>query len=339
MTQPVLALTTGEPAGIGPEIALHVAARYRKARLVLIADIELLRLRASAERLELELVPFASAGAVSSEPVLESGKRRIEVLHVPLARPSVAGQLDPRNARYVLATLDAALDACAGGLMQAIVTAPVHKGVINDAGVPFSGHTEYLAQRSCGSPVMMLAAPALRVALVTTHLPLRDVCAAITQARVEQVLRIVAHDLRVRFGIDNPRIQVCGLNPHAGEGGHLGTEDDAMIAPAIESLRAAGVAVDGPWPADTAFIPERRDRYDVTVAMYHDQGLPVLKALGFGQAVNITLGLDVIRTSVDHGTALDIAGRGLAESNSLEVAVDQALELVHAASLAARASA
>ena len=315
-----LAVTTGEPAGIGPEIALSVAARYRRARLVLIGDLELLRSRAPPG-LGVTLVPFSSTSSAQAEGI-------VEVLHVPLAVASNAGVVDPANARYVLNTLDEAVNRCLRGELQGVVTAPVHKAVINDAGIPFTGHTEYLAELSSGVPVMMLAAPELRVALVTTHLPLSCVPSAITEARVVEVLRIVERDLRLRFGIARPRIQVCGLNPHAGEGGHLGLEDDAQIAPAVAALAQEGIAIDGPWPADTAFVPERRVRYDVTVAMYHDQGLPVLKALGFGEAVNITLGLGVIRTSVDHGTALDIAGQGIANDHSLEVAVDLATDLV-----------
>jgi len=245
----------------------------------------------------------------------------IELVHVPTAVAVEPGTLDKRNAHYVLRTLDIALSLCVAGDADALVTGPVQKSIINEAGVPFSGHTEYLAEHTHGHPVMMLVAPALRVALVTTHLPLRSVPDAITAHSVEETLGIVLHDLRHRFAIDQPRVQVCGLNPHAGEGGHLGSEDDAVIRPAVQRLAARGERVDGPWPADTAFVPQRRQAYDATLAMYHDQGLPVLKALGFGDAVNVTLGLPIVRTSVDHGTALDLAGKGLASADSMDAAL------------------
>ncbi|MEM7404971.1 MAG: 4-hydroxythreonine-4-phosphate dehydrogenase PdxA [Pseudomonadota bacterium] len=323
MRRPTLAITPGEPAGIGPEIALAAASRFAEgsgaARLVLVADRGLLAGRATELAMNLEFVDYLADRAPPAGAV--------EVLHVPLAVTSRPGHLDPRNARYVLATLDAAIDVCQRGQADALVTAPVHKAVINDAGVAFTGHTEYLAERSCGHPVMMLAAPELRVALVTTHLPLSAVPAAIRQPLVEKVTRIVDHDLRQRFGIEQPRLQLCGLNPHAGEGGHLGLEDDAEIVPAVAALKRTGLRVEGPWPGDTAFVPSRRKRFDATIAMYHDQGLAVLKALGFGDAVNVTLGLDLIRTSVDHGTALDIAGRGEAECESLLAAIDMAAAL------------
>jgi 4-hydroxythreonine-4-phosphate dehydrogenase len=253
---------------------------------------------------------------------------RLRIEHVPLAVPAIAGQLDARNARYVLALLDRALAGCRSGEFAAMVTAPVQKSVINDAGIAFTGHTEYLAE-ACGvpRPVMLLAAGSLRVALATTHLPLRAVSDAITGESLDEVLAILQHDLVARFGIARPRIGVCGLNPHAGESGHLGREEIDVIAPAIARARARGIGASGPWPADTIFTPRQLANFDVVLAMFHDQGLPVLKHAGFGEAVNVTLGLPVIRTSVDHGTALDLAGTGKAESGSLLAALRLAAEL------------
>jgi 4-hydroxythreonine-4-phosphate dehydrogenase len=254
---------------------------------------------------------------------------RLEVVHTPLAVASEAGRIDPRNASYVLALLDAALAGTLSGRYDAIVTAPVQKSAMIDAGIPFTGHTEYLAaQTGVERPVMLLVAGSLRVALATTHLPLREVSAAITHRLLHEVLDVLAIDLVRRFGIDRPRIAVCGLNPHAGEGGHLGREEIDVIAPAIEAARTRGIDATGPLPADTVFVPEQLARFDAVLAMYHDQGLPVLKHAGFGHAVNVTLGLPVIRASVDHGTALDLAGTGRAASGSLEAAVALALELV-----------
>ena len=255
------------------------------------------------------------------DPTL-AARARVEVLHLPLAAPCVAGRLDPANAKYVLGLLDRAVDGCLSGEFGAMVTAPVHKGVINDAGVPFTGHTEYLAAR-CGSPlpVMMLVGGGLRVALATTHLPLRSVPDAITGATLEAVLRILDRDLRRLFAVRKPRILVCGLNPHAGEGGHLGREETDVITPVLSRLRRGGLALEGPVPADTAFLPDRLAGADAVLAMYHDQGLPVLKRAAFGHAVNVTLGLPIVRTSVDHGTALDLAGTGRADAGSLLAAL------------------
>jgi 4-hydroxythreonine-4-phosphate dehydrogenase len=251
----------------------------------------------------------------------------LRVLDVPLAAPCIAGRLDPANARHVLALLDRAIDGARRGEFAAIVTAPVQKSVINDAGVPFTGHTEYLAERTQAThPVMLLAADSLRVALATTHLPLRAVSDAITPALLDTTLRIVHADVQRLWGISRPRIAVCGLNPHAGESGHLGTEDRDVIAPAVERARAQGLLVDGPLPADTVFVPRHLSNYDVVLAMYHDQGLPVLKHSGFGHAVNVTLGLPIVRTSVDHGTALDLAGTGRADAGSLLAATRLAIE-------------
>ena len=304
---PKIAVTSGEPAGVGPELCATLLGQPCSARLVLVGD------RALLER---------AAGRPLDEAAIH---------HVPLAVPSRPGRLDPANARYVLGTLEAAVDGCLDGRFDAIVTAPVHKGVINDAGVRFSGHTEYLAER-CGTPlpVMMLVGGGLRVALATTHLPLAQVSTAITASRLEAVLRVLDTDLRSKFGIASPRILVCGLNPHAGEGGHLGREEIEVIEPVLERLRGQGLRTSGPVPADTAFLPERVAGHDAVLAMYHDQGLPVLKRASFGHAVNVTLGLPIVRTSVDHGTALDLAGSGRADPGSLRAAVALAVELVGA---------
>jgi 4-hydroxythreonine-4-phosphate dehydrogenase len=293
-----IAVTTGEPAGIGPEICTALLDAPGDQRLVLIGDRELL------ER-------------TAGRPLPEES-----VLHVPLAAPARPGRLDPANAGYVLATLDAGVDGCLAGRFDALVTAPVHKGVINDAGTPFTGHTEYLAARTGAPlPVMLLVGGGLRVALATTHLPLARVSAALDGGRLADVLRVLDADLRAKFGIAAPRILVCGLNPHAGEGGHLGREEIEVIAPTLERLRGEGLRLTGPVPADTAFLPAQLAGHDAVLAMYHDQGLPVLKHASFGHAVNVTLGLPIVRTSVDHGTALDLAGTGRADPGSLRAAV------------------
>ncbi len=261
----------------------------------------------------------------------EDADEAIQVWHVPLAAPARAGKLDPANGRYVLATLDTAIDGCRDGTFDAMVTAPVHKGVICEAGVAFSGHTEYLADRT-GTPrvVMMLTGGGLRVALATTHLPLSRVPGEVTDALLDETLRIVERDLRERFGLTNPRILVAGLNPHAGEGGHMGREEIEVIEPVLDRLRAEGMQLVGPLPADTLFVPHTLARGDAVLAMYHDQGLPVLKHASFGGGVNVTLGLPIIRTSVDHGTALDLAGTGRADPGSLLTALELALDMVAA---------
>ncbi len=283
---------------------------------------EVLAERAQRLGLDLELRPYGASGS-------PSGKPGLDVLDIPLAETCVAGRLDASNARHVLNMLDRAIDGALSGEFAAIVTAPVQKSVINDAGVPFTGHTEYLAERTgAAHPVMLLAADKLRVALATTHLPLRAVSDAIDGALLDTTLRILHEDMSRLWGLPRPRIAVCGLNPHAGESGHLGTEDRDVIAPAIARARASGMLVDGPLPADTVFVPRNASNYDVVLAMYHDQGLPVLKHAGFGHAVNITLGLPIIRTSVDHGTALDLAGTGRADAGSLEAATRLAAEFV-----------
>jgi 4-hydroxythreonine-4-phosphate dehydrogenase len=314
-----LLLTAGEPAGIGPELACRLAAG--QADLVVVADPALL-----ADTL-------ARLGDEASVCVLDSVDGSVEAgclacLPVALSAPAVAGRLDTANAAYVIETLRVAAQHCLSQQAAGMVTAPVHKGVINDAGIAFSGHTEFLAEcAGVDRVVMMLAAGELRVALATTHLPLAGVPAAITSDVVTRTLRILRADLRDRFGIAQPRILVLGLNPHAGEGGHLGMEEIEIIEPVIKRLQAEGFCLEGPLPADTAFLPARLNKVDAVLAMYHDQGLPVLKYAGFGHAVNITLGLPFIRTSVDHGTALDLAGSGRADSGSLAAAVDLARQL------------
>jgi len=296
-----IALTSGEPAGIGPELCVAAARAFRGARLVAIGDRGLLR-----------------------------GCPNVE--HVPLAAPRKAGRLDPANSRYVLALLDRAVAGCLAGEYDAMVTAPVHKGVINDAGIAFTGHTEYLAAKAhAAHVVMMLVGGGLRVALATTHLPLARVPRAITRAGLVATLKVIDKDLRKRFGIRRPRILVSGLNPHGGESGHLGTEEQRTIAPAIAAARKLGIAAEGPIPADTLFVPARLKGADCALAMYHDQGLPVLKYASFGRGVNVTLGLPFVRTSVDHGTALDIAGRGRADAGSLLEALKLARKLASAA--------
>jgi 4-hydroxythreonine-4-phosphate dehydrogenase len=321
-----IAVTAGEPAGIGPDICSTLLEDPPAGcRVVLIGDVSLFG-RSRLKRAPKPRIPLFDATA---EP-----RPGLYLLQVPLAAPCVPGTPDPANARYVLETLDAAIGGCAAGAFHAIVTAPVQKSVINEAGIPFTGHTEYLArQTGVRLPVMMLVGGGMRVALVTTHLPLRKVCAAITPARLESVLRIVDSDLRTMFGLRRPRLLVLGLNPHAGESGHLGREEIEVIEPVLASLRGRGLDLAGPVPADTAFLPRKLEGFDAIVAMFHDQGLPVLKHASFGHAVNVTLGLPIVRTSVDHGTALDLAGTRKADTGSLRAAFDLALDLsgrVHA---------
>ena len=316
---PTLAVTAGEPAGVGPDLCAALAARRMDCRVVLIGDRTLYG-RARGRRALARSLPDYDPGTPA--------KRRVEVLHVPLAAPCRPGHLDPANARYVLSLLDRAADGCLAGEFDAMVTAPVHKGVVNDAGIAFTGHTEYLAARTGAvRPVMMLVGGGLRVALATTHLPLSRVPAAITATLLDSVLGILDADLRRRFGLRRPRIMVCGLNPHAGEGGHLGREELEVIGPTLERLRTRGLRLDGPVPADTAFLPARLAHVDAVLALYHDQGLPVLKRAAFGHAVNVTLGLPIVRTSVDHGTALDLAGTQRADPGSLLAALALAADI------------
>ncbi len=318
-----IAITPGEPAGIGPDLVVTLAQTALDAEIVAIADPELLRQRAEQLGLDIEIAIIDPRQAIQPH---QPG--RLWVDPIKLKQPSQAGVLDAANASYVLDTLAHATDECMGGRYGAIVTAPVHKGIINEAGVSFSGHTEFLAERT-GTElvVMMLTAPGLRVALATTHLPLRDVADAITQPLLDNIIRILHQDMRDKYGIDQPKILICGLNPHAGEDGHLGREELDIMIPVIEKLRQQGMNLIGPLPADTLYVPRFLDGADATLAMYHDQGLPVLKHKGFGQAINVTLGLPIIRTSVDHGTAIDLAGTGKADTGSLRAALDAAIEM------------
>ncbi len=317
---PVIAVTPGEPAGIGPDLCLQTLARRPEANYVVIADPGVLERRMRRLGLELTLVDYHG----DAEP--HTARRgTITVLPLAAANPEVCGEPDTANAAYVLESLRTAVAGCLDGRFDAMVTGPVHKGVINRAGVRFSGHTEYLAMLTATPDVvMMLATRGLRVALATTHVALRDVFDGITPERIEAVLRTTHRGLRDLFGIDAPRLLVCGLNPHAGEDGELGTEEIESITPVIRRLAREGMTIHGPRPADTAFLPELLAETDAVVAMYHDQGLPVLKHMGFGNAINITLGLPLIRTSVDHGTALELAGSGRARAGSLELALDTA---------------
>ena len=327
MKHPVtLALTAGEPAGIGPELCLQLALSEREPGIVVVACKHLLKARAQLLGLDVELDDWKPGSPAATAP------GRLSVLHVDGLASTAAGQLDPANSTYVVETLRIAARGCLEGTFDGMVTAPVHKGVINDAGIAFSGHTEFL-QELCGVDrvVMMLATEELRVALVTTHLPLKDVSAAITAERLTQVTRVLDGDLRRFFGVEHPRILVAGLNPHAGEGGHLGREEIDVIEPTLDALRQEGIDLTGPLPADTLFTPHWLDHADAVLAMYHDQGLPVLKFQGFGRAVNITLGLPIVRTSVDHGTALDLAGTGRADAGSLHTAIRVGAQMAQSA--------
>ena len=327
-TLSTIAVTSGEPAGIGPDLCVRLAERTWPARLVLMGDIELLRERARRLRAGVRFTPYVARSACAPGA--------IEVAHFPLAAAAKPGEPDPANAKPVLSTLEAAVSGCLSGEFAAMVTAPVQKSSINDAGIAFSGHTEFLAERTGASHVVMMLVGGppermLRIALATTHLPLARVPAAITRESLLATLRVVAQDLASKFGISKPRIAVCGLNPHAGEGGHLGREEIEVIAPAIESVRASGLDATGPLPADTVFVPAKLASFDCVVAMYHDQGLPVLKHASFGHGVNVTLGLPILRTSVDHGTALDLAADGAsaraADPGSMFAAVELAIRL------------
>ncbi|RMD78831.1 MAG: 4-hydroxythreonine-4-phosphate dehydrogenase PdxA [Gammaproteobacteria bacterium] len=324
-----LLLTPGEPAGVGPELTLALAREPWPFPWVAVGDPGLLAERAEALGLDLRVEPVDPARLAEAPG---SGAGRLSVLPIPLPRPVAPGRPHPANAPYVLGCLDAAVDACLAGRAAGLVTGPVHKGVINEGArpgdPPFTGHTEHLARR-CGVDrvVMMLATEDLRVALATTHLPLAEVPRALSREGLEATLRILEAGLREGFRLPRPRILVCGLNPHAGEGGHLGREELEVIGPAVEALRAEGLALEGPLPADTAFVPARLAQADAVLAMYHDQGLPVLKHRGFGRAINVTLGLPLVRTSVDHGTALELAGRGLADPASLRLALETAARM------------
>ena len=318
------ALTPGEPAGIGPDLCLLLATQAQPHPLIAITSRDLLAERAALLGVAVTLLPVSLA-ALPDQPAPAGS---LYVWDTPLQSPVVAGQLDKANAAFVLQTLTRAGQGCLDGHFAGMITAPVHKGVINESGIAFSGHTEFLADLTgTAQVVMMLATRGLRVALVTTHLPLRDVADAITSERLERVTRILHADLQHKFGIANPRILVCGLNPHAGEGGHLGHEEIDTIEPTLARLRSEGMDLRGPLPADTLFTPKYLEHCDAVLAMYHDQGLPALKYKGFGAAVNVTLGLPIIRTSVDHGTALDLAGSGKIDTGSLQVALETAYQM------------
>lgn len=317
-----IVFTPGEPAGIGPDLCVQLAQRELDIDLVVVADPQLLIDRSKLLGLPLNIQQFDPAAPYTSK---QAGT--IQLFPTTLNTKSTPGQLNPDNAEYVLQCLRSATEGCMNGTFHALVTGPVHKGVINDAGLPFTGHTEFLADLTQSTPVMMLATEGLRVALVTTHLPLAEISRTITPELLERITRILHTDLQIKFGLNDPKILVCGLNPHAGEGGHLGMEEIEVITPVLERLRHEGMKLTGPLPADTLFTPHYLEQADAVLAMYHDQGLPVLKYKGFGRAVNITLGLPIIRTSVDHGTALDLAGTGNANQGSLDAALETAIEM------------
>ncbi|MGP6487876.1 4-hydroxythreonine-4-phosphate dehydrogenase PdxA [Duffyella gerundensis] len=317
-------ITPGEPAGIGPDLCVALAQRDWPVELVICADADLLLNRAAMLGLPLELLPYQSASPATPQ---RAGTLTLLAINAP--QQVQPGHLDVANGAYVLETLTRACDGCLAGEFAALITGPVHKGVINDGGIAFTGHTEFFAERAgCERVVMMLATEELRVALATTHLPLKDVSAAITRDGLHEVISILHQDLQQKFAIARPHIFVCGLNPHAGEGGHMGREEIDVITPALDELRAQGIQLTGPLPADTLFQQKYLQHADAVLAMYHDQGLPVLKYQGFGRAVNITLGLPFIRTSVDHGTALELAGRGTADAGSFITALNLAITMI-----------
>ncbi len=333
-TIPKLAVTTGEPSGIGPDLVIELASKEQsyqdKTQLIVIADKQMMQQRADQLSTKIHFIDYNKSNESLANKVGE-----ITILDTPCSHLVETGKLDVANAEYVLETLKVAALGCYeqssnNKLFDGMVTAPLHKGIINDAGIHFTGHTEFLAELTNAElPVMMLAADDLRVALATTHLPLKDVSAAISKESLRKVISIMNHDLIHKFGINKPHILICGLNPHAGEGGHLGMEEIETIEPIINTLKQEGLNLSGPFPADTLFTPKYLETADAVLAMYHDQGLPVLKHVGFGHAVNITLGLPIIRTSVDHGTALDLAGTGKASSGSMISAINTAIEMVN----------
>ena len=324
MKQHRVVITPGEPAGIGPDLVVQLAQRSWPVELVICADASVLEARAKLLNLPLTLLPYQAENAP-----LPQQAGTLTLMPVPLRTPVVPGQLSTENGHYVVETLARACDGCLSGEFAALITGPVHKGVINDAGVAFTGHTEFFEERSHSAKVvMMLATEELRVALATTHLPIKAVSEAITPDLLRDVIAILHHDLRTKFGIADPHVLVCGLNPHAGEGGHMGMEEIDTIIPVLDEMRAQGMNLSGPLPADTLFQPKYLDHADAVLAMYHDQGLPVLKYQGFGRGVNITLGLPFIRTSVDHGTALDLAGQGKADVGSFITALNLAIKMI-----------
>lgn len=315
-------LTAGEPAGIGPDLCIQIAQTAQPCQLTVVADRNLIIERAHELGLPLQTDEYDTTAIQPHQAGC------LSVLHVPVNQAVATGQLDSRNANYVLETLKQAVSSCHGGFADAMVTGPVHKGIISESGIKFSGHTEFLSELTNSQAVMMLVGGGMRVTLATTHLPLKEVSAAITAELLEKKLRIIHHDLMTRFKIEQPCIAVTGLNPHAGESGHLGREEIDVILPVLEKLRATGMNLLGPLPADTLFVPHKLKQYDCILTMYHDQGLPVLKHASFGGGVNVSLGLPIIRTSVDHGTALDLAGTGQANIGSMQAALAMALDLV-----------
>lgn len=328
-TIPQLAVTAGEPAGIGPDLIIGLASKqqtYQKdAQLIVIADKKMMQQRARELSINIKFRDYKQEENSCANAVGE-----ITILDTFCTNPVTTGELDSDNAEYVLKTLDIATLGTLNKQFDAMVTAPLHKGIINDAGIKFTGHTEYLAKlTNAEQPVMMLAANSLRVTLATTHLPLKDVSANISQESLRKIIYIINHDLITKFGIENPHILICGLNPHAGENGHLGMEEIEVIEPIINTLKQEGLNLTGPLPADTLFTPKYLEGADAVLAMFHDQGLPVLKNIGFGHSVNITLGLPIIRTSVDHGTALDLAGTGKASSGSMVAAINNAILMIN----------
>lgn len=324
--QAVIAITPGEPAGIGPDLAIMTAQQSFNCNRIYFADPEMLSQRAQALGININIEVIQSAAHVP-----ECQGNTMYVVPVKLASPVTPGELNANNASYVLESIRLAVKSQQDGYTHALMTGPIHKGIINDAGIHFSGHTEYLAELTSGTPVMMLAAEQekLRVALVTTHLPLSQVSRAINKENLAQVITILHNDLQTKYGIDNPHILVCGLNPHAGENGHMGTEEIDIISPVLDTFVSQGLNLTGPLPADTLFTPKYLETADAVLAMYHDQGLPVLKHVGFGHAINITLGLPIIRTSVDHGTALDLAGSSNVDSGSYDAALNTAIHLAN----------
>ena len=326
MKHPIIAITPGEPAGIGPDLAIKTSQDDFNCNRVYFADPDLLASRAQSLNIQVNIKTLSSLENIPA-PV----ENTLYVWPVKTACDVEAGQLNPGNAAYVLECIRLAVESQQNNLTHALMTGPIHKGVINEAGINFSGHTEYLAELSSGTPVMMLAAEAekLRVALVTTHLPLSQVSSAINQKNLHQVISILHNDLQHKYGIKNPHILVCGLNPHAGENGHMGMEEIEIISPVLRTLKKQGLNLTGPLPADTLFTPKYLSDADAVLAMYHDQGLPVLKHVGFGHAINITLGLSIIRTSVDHGTALDLAGSSNIDTGSYTAALNTAINLAN----------
>ncbi len=323
MTISRIAVSSGDPAGIGPDICLKIAQFDHPCEIIVLADPEILRHRAHQLKESVSINLFNPSRSPQAQRC-----GNITVLPVAAHSTPVCGKLNPKNSLYVLTLIEQAAQGCLGGIFDAMVTAPVHKGIINDAGVLFNGHTEFIAKMTGGHPVMMLSTSGLRVALVTTHLPLSKVSKTISAPLLTRIIETLDHGLQRYFSVKEPKILVCGLNPHAGENGYLGHEEIEIIEPALNLLRTRGFKLFGPLPADSLFTPKYLDDADAVLAMYHDQGLPVLKHMGFGQAVNITLGLSIIRTSVDHGTALDLAGTGMADAGSLQLAINTASTMI-----------